>query len=246
MALDRLLLPILPALYAFEMRVPLVTFLVFLVLIFTYKAAKEHQVFSYTANYISETLQNSNSSILYGQFKLPDRIRKIILQLEETVNASDIDTLKNESVSTPFIANSSYIIEESKTNGNITKEKLELRLGDVCSCDKANCSCCLIIDIPEFSHSVCVNETYNPETVGLDLSIGVDGHYFSQEISLKNPPPFCFSVPIPGAEPTICVAFTKMDVDKDHETLTGCVDLEIELLHLRLIDIDLGCFKMPI
>ncbi|EGT32817.1 hypothetical protein CAEBREN_10016 [Caenorhabditis brenneri] len=228
------------------MRVPLVIVLLLLVLIFTYKAAKEHKIISFTATSISETLRNSNSSFLNGQFKLPDGIRKIILQLEETISESGIDTLRNESMSTLPIVNTSNIVEVTKMEGNITREKLEVPVGDACQCIEGNCACCLIIDIPEFSHSVCVNATYNPETIGLNLSIGVDGHYFSQEISLKNPPPFCFSVPIPGAEPTICVAVTHIDVDQKAEILSGCIDLEIELLHLRLINIDLECFKMPI
>lgn len=228
------------------MQVRLVVFLLFLVLIFVYKAAKEHQVISFTANYTSETLKHLNSSFLNGSFQFPDRIRKIILQLEETIGENEIDTLRNESVITPPIVNTSNIVEVTKIKGNITREKLEVPVGDACQCIEGNCACCLEINIPDFSHSVCVNATYNPESIGLNLSIGVDGHYFSQEISLKNPPPFCFSVPIPGAEPTICVAVTKINVDKQAEILSGCVDLEIELIHLRLIDIHLDCFQMPI
>ncbi|CAO4361936.1 unnamed protein product [Caenorhabditis nigoni] len=135
---------------------------------------------------------------------------------------------------------------EACANGTIIIEKLKQPLQDVCSCDNGNCSCCLFIDIPYFSHSVCVNATFDPKIVELILSIGVDDHYFSQEIPLKNPPPVCFTVPVPELEPTICVAITKIDVDPKVEILSGCINLKIEVAHLQLIQIDLQCFQMPI
>ena len=70
-----------------------------------------------------------------------------------------------------------------------------------CKCVKKNCACCAYIPLPEHEALnskqmiksslaynfilVCVNATYNSETVGLDLAIGVNGHYFTQEISRK-------------------------------------------------------------
>ncbi|PIC51989.1 hypothetical protein B9Z55_002278 [Caenorhabditis nigoni] len=93
---------------------------------------------------------------------------------------------------------------------------------------------------------ICVNATFDPKIVELILSIGVDDHYFSQEIPLKNPPPVCFTVPVPELEPTICVAITKIDVDPKVEILSGCINLKIEVAHLQLIQIDLQCFQMPI
>ncbi|CAI5438062.1 unnamed protein product [Caenorhabditis angaria] len=120
--------------------------------------------------------------------------------------------------------------------------------GNGCSCVHGNCACCVDVEIPEFRHNACVNATYNPSTVGLDLSIGIDGHYFTQEISIRNPPPVCISVPIPGAEHIagICVAFTDLDLNKEKKILSGCIDLEIELVHLRVVQVKVGCFKMPV
>ncbi|CAI2319198.1 unnamed protein product [Caenorhabditis sp. 36 PRJEB53466] len=117
-----------------------------------------------------------------------------------------------------------------------------------CECVHGNCACCLQTEFPEFKHSVCVNATYNPVSIGLDLSIGVDGHYFSEEISIRNPPPICFSLPIPGAEHIagLCAAFTDLNLDKKAKILSGCIDLEIELVHLRVLHVNIGCFKMPI
>lgn len=223
---------------------PLGFALVFVILFIVYKESEKHNVISYTFKLLSDTFdgyQVNSSSLNFSKFKLPESLRRIILQLEDDENPGNetVVIVKAED----FTKTGFKVVHSNET---VSTEKLKVALQDVCQCDRGNCACCVIVDIPEFSHSVCVNATYNPTTIGLNLSVGVDGHYFSQEISLRNPPPFCFSLPIPGAEPTVCVAFTKMDVDPKTEVLTGCVDLEIELLHLRLVTIDLGCFEMPI
>ncbi|UMM13459.1 hypothetical protein L5515_001720 [Caenorhabditis briggsae] len=200
-------------------------------LLIVYKTAQKSKVPSFTAKFISEYFQNNSSGTPLSVFQ---RVQSLF----QTPYKSSTIVIKPENLTIKSV--------ETSANGTVIIEKLKQSLLDVCSCEDGNCSCCLVIDIPDFSHSVCVNATYNPRTIGLVLSIRVDDHYFSQEISLKNPPPVCFSVPVPGLEPTICVAFTKMDVDPKAEILSGCLDLEIELLHLRLIEIDLGCFHMPI
>ncbi|CAJ0609904.1 unnamed protein product [Cylicocyclus nassatus] len=115
-----------------------------------------------------------------------------------------------------------------------------------CSCVKGNCACCTFIRIPDFHHEFCVNATYNRENVGLDLSIGIDGHYYTQEISLRNPPPICMSVPFAEDIAGICVALTDLDLSKEKRTLSGCVELEVEVVHLRVVHVRLGCFVMPI
>ncbi|VDM54095.1 unnamed protein product [Angiostrongylus costaricensis] len=118
-----------------------------------------------------------------------------------------------------------------------------------CMCVKRQCACCVSLHIPEFEHlafSVCVNATYNPQTIGLDLSIGVDGHYITQEISVRNPPPICFAIPYMHEIVGVCLAFTKLDISKAKHNLSGCVELEAEFLHMRLCRVNLGCFVMPI
>ncbi|EYC24068.1 hypothetical protein Y032_0014g2297 [Ancylostoma ceylanicum] len=115
-----------------------------------------------------------------------------------------------------------------------------------CSCVQGNCACCGSIRIPEFHHDFCVNATYNRKTIGLDLSIGIDGHYYTQEISVRNPPPICLSVPYVHDIAGICVAFKDLDVSKQKRTLSGCVELEVEVVHMRVVHVHLGCFVMPI
>ncbi|KIH65979.1 hypothetical protein ANCDUO_03692 [Ancylostoma duodenale] len=93
---------------------------------------------------------------------------------------------------------------------------------------------------------VCVNATYNRKTIGLDLSIGIDGHYYTQEISVRNPPPICLSVPYAHDIAGICVAFKDLDISKEKRTLSGCIELEVEVVHMRVVHLRLGCFVMPI
>ncbi|KAK6766046.1 hypothetical protein RB195_025763 [Necator americanus] len=115
-----------------------------------------------------------------------------------------------------------------------------------CSCVHGNCACCASVKIPDFHHDFCVNATYNRKTIGLDLSIGIDGHYYTQEISVRNPPPICISAPYAHDIAGICVAFKDLDVSKEKRTLSGCVELEIEVIHMRVVQLHLGCFVMPI
>ncbi|RCN30569.1 hypothetical protein ANCCAN_23658 [Ancylostoma caninum] len=115
-----------------------------------------------------------------------------------------------------------------------------------CSCVKGNCACCASIKIPDFHHDFCVNATYNRKTIGLDLSIGIDGHYYTQEISVRNPPPICLSVPYVHDIAGICVAFKDLDISKEKRTLSGCIELEVEVIHMRVVHLRLGCFVMPI
>ncbi|EFP12716.1 hypothetical protein CRE_29507 [Caenorhabditis remanei] len=226
------------------MRIPFAVGLVFIVLYISYKTSERYNVIGYTSKFISEKLgvsQNSgNSSSFFDlKFRLPEALRNIISELEggDAAENGTVVLLTSEDFKTTVV---------KVENGTIVKEKLKTALQDVCECYEGNCACCVIVDIPDFSHSVCVNATYNPKLFGLDLAIGFDGHYFMQDISLRNPPPFCFSLPIPGAEPEMCVAFKNMNVDQKAQVLTGCIELDIDFFHLKLTNIDLGCFKMPI
>ncbi|EFP12556.1 hypothetical protein CRE_29506 [Caenorhabditis remanei] len=209
---------------------------------------------------------NGNSSKLNGRIRLNENLEKIILRLaNEKIEQSElIENLiqKKSLISDELLVslgekNSSYMTVHTDsyrmkifTSKQIVEKEIILQKSDPngCQCAHGNCACCAGISVPEFRHSVCVNATYNPATIGLDLSIGVDGHYFSEEISIRNPPPICFSLPIPGAEHIagVCVAFTKLDLDRKAEILSGCMDFEVELIHLRVLSFHLGCFRMPI
>ncbi|PAV77339.1 hypothetical protein WR25_08417 isoform B [Diploscapter pachys] len=98
-----------------------------------------------------------------------------------------------------------------KIKGEMDKKErfLSVMAQNGCKCVKKNCACCAYIPLPEHEAlNICVNATYNSETVGLDLAIGVNGHYFTQEISLRNPPPICLGIPELEHIAGVCIAFT--------------------------------------
>ncbi|WKY16260.1 hypothetical protein Q1695_001159 [Nippostrongylus brasiliensis] len=115
-----------------------------------------------------------------------------------------------------------------------------------CSCEPRKCACCAEVDLPDFHHQICTNVTYNAQTIGLDFSLGVDGHFYSFEISLRNPPPICISLPFSEDMASMCIAFSHLDISKSKHTLSGCVELEAEVIHMRVLRLHLGCFVMPI
>uniref|UniRef100_A0A1I7X970 DUF4773 domain-containing protein n=1 Tax=Heterorhabditis bacteriophora TaxID=37862 RepID=A0A1I7X970_HETBA len=113
-----------------------------------------------------------------------------------------------------------------------------------CNCVTRNCACCESIDIPYFHHHLCANISYNARDIGIEVSLGIDGHFYTQEISARNPPPICFAIPGWHDVIGVCMAFTKLDISK--KILSGCIDIEAEVLHLRIFRVKLGCFSMPI
>ncbi|CAL2029094.1 unnamed protein product [Caenorhabditis brenneri] len=194
---------------------------------------------------------NGNSSKISGNARLSNTLEKVILKLDnDNIDQNEvIVSLASKDISYMTMHTDGYKIKISASKQMIQKDVfLQQAPSNGCQCQHGNCACCMGISVPEFRHSVCANVTYNPISIGLDLSIGVDGHYFSEEISLRNPPPICFSLPIPGAEHVagVCVAFTKLDLDKKSKILAGCMDFEVELIHLRVLSFHLGCFRMPI
>uniref|UniRef100_A0A1I7UY22 DUF4773 domain-containing protein n=1 Tax=Caenorhabditis tropicalis TaxID=1561998 RepID=A0A1I7UY22_9PELO len=252
------------------MRLFLIAFLCFVPTSLSFGFSKRQNVINFSVKGIESSNLNSikilnknwesiakfvnfygNSTKLTGNIRLSNSLEKVILKLDN----NDIDqnevlvSLKSKDISYTTVHTDSYKMKISASKQMIQKDViLHQNDSNGCECEHGNCACCVAISVPEFRHSVCVNATYNPVSIGLDLSIGVDGHYFSEEISLRNPPPICFSLPIPGAEHVagVCVAFTKLDLDKKAKILAGCMDFEVELIHLRVLSFHLGCFRMPI
>ncbi|VDM38289.1 unnamed protein product [Toxocara canis] len=97
----------------------------------------------------------------------------------------------------------------------------------MCECSLNTCACCafLAVDKIRLHNDVCVNLTYLPEDIGIKLSLSIDNRVvFSDELSVRNPPP--------------------MDFRKQH--LIGCVELDVELYHVRITRANLGCFNLPV
>lgn len=116
-----------------------------------------------------------------------------------------------------------------------------------CACELKNCACCMMFNIPKIKlHDVgCVNVTYISEDIGLRLSFSINGHiYVSKELSIRNPPPYCFTVPYLKEYASICLRLRKLDVRQKH--VDGCVDLDAELYHVHVATVHVGCFSVPI
>ncbi|TKR93502.1 hypothetical protein L596_007946 [Steinernema carpocapsae] len=116
-----------------------------------------------------------------------------------------------------------------------------------CSCVKQNCGCCEHVTIKpiHLDHNVCTNITYVSEDIGIKFSLSVDNHiYYSEELSVRNPPPVCFDVPHLRQFAALCIKFYDMQPSKTH--INGCAELEAHLYHVKLARVKLGCFTIPI
>ncbi|VDN95815.1 unnamed protein product [Brugia pahangi] len=91
----------------------------------------------------------------------------------------------------------------------------------------------------------CVNITYISEDIGVRLSFSINGYiYISREISLRNPPPYCLSLPFLKEYASICLRLRNLKLRK--RNLDGCLELDAELYHVHVATIHLGCFTIPI
>ncbi|OZC07767.1 hypothetical protein X798_05247 [Onchocerca flexuosa] len=99
-------------------------------------------------------------------------------------------------------------------------------------------------DIPMFTGG-CLNITYVAEDIGVRLSLSINGYiYVSKELSLRNPPPYCLSLPFLKEYAAICLRLRNLKFRQT--TLDGCVELEAELYHVHVATAHLGCFSIPI
>ncbi|EFO14438.1 hypothetical protein LOAG_14081 [Loa loa] len=116
-----------------------------------------------------------------------------------------------------------------------------------CQCIRKNCACCMMLNIPKISLNgyACVNITYISEDIGLRLSFSVNGYvYISREISLRNPPPYCLSLPFLKEYAAICIHLRDLKFRKTN--IDGCLELDAELYHVHVATVHLGCFSIPI
>jgi len=116
-----------------------------------------------------------------------------------------------------------------------------------CSCMTKECGCCehMVVRKIHLNDSVCVNVTYVSEDIGLRLTLAVDGYnYISKEISVRNPPPVCFSVPHLRDYASLCIKLYNVDAGRDH--FSACSEIEAHLYHVTIARQKLGCFRIPL
>eukprot|EP00795_Rhopilema_esculentum_P001339 gene1339-15738_t len=75
---------------------------------------------------------------------------------------------------------------------------------------------------------------------GLRLDVSIDGKvYYSKEVSVKNPPPICFQVPVLKSLASICLEFYNLSW---REHVGGCLRLKFKMLFVFGKSFKIGCF----
>lgn len=148
------------------------------------------------------------------------------------------------------------ITENYRLHVHVTKEMEKSFLSDNidtdminstnCQCIPKNCACCMTLNVAKIGLNdfACVNITYISEDIGVRLSFSINGYiYISREISLRNPPPYCLSLPFLKEYASICLRLRNLKLRK--RNLDGCLELDAELYHVHVATIHLGCFTIP-
>lgn len=61
--------------------------------------------------------------------------------------------------------------------------------------------------------------------------------------SARNPPPICVGIPYLEKEASICIDIYDIDYSKN---FGACIKLEARLYHVKVEDVELGCFHIPL
>eukprot|EP01092_Planopodium_desertum_P016849 TRINITY_DN958_c0_g1_i1.p1 TRINITY_DN958_c0_g1~~TRINITY_DN958_c0_g1_i1.p1 ORF type:complete len:156 (+),score=29.69 TRINITY_DN958_c0_g1_i1:15-482(+) len=116
-----------------------------------------------------------------------------------------------------------------------------------CVCVGDDCGCCALIDITDpvkIDDEACVNITYVPADIGLDLTLTLGPYVlFNDSVSLEDPD-ICAAIPYLDELASLCLKFYNMNVTDKH--VTGCVEVEVVLVEIDVADFQLGCFSFDI
>ncbi|XP_014240823.1 uncharacterized protein LOC106661745 [Cimex lectularius] len=115
-----------------------------------------------------------------------------------------------------------------------------------CQTLKDEWKCCeTSLKIEKFKLTACVDVKLLRKNMGMELSMTINNYtIIDEEISARNPPPICTHVPYIEDLVEACVKFYNMDWE--NQTLSGCLALEAKLVHLKSLDLKIGCFKFPL
>ncbi|XP_048590470.1 uncharacterized protein LOC116605524 [Nematostella vectensis] len=118
--------------------------------------------------------------------------------------------------------------------------------GGHCACHKAptpSCGCCARIKFHiwhfKIDNQACVSTSLLSSTPGLEIQVTWDGKaIFKKDITVKNPPPLCFDLPLIHAA-RACLVIDKISLEPHHHG--ACAELEIKLFHTKK-KFKIGCF----
>ncbi|KAK0414184.1 hypothetical protein QR680_007190 [Steinernema hermaphroditum] len=116
-----------------------------------------------------------------------------------------------------------------------------------CQCVAKNCGCCAHLRVRKIrlDDNACWNISYISEDIGLKLSFSINDHIsFSEELSVRNPPAYCFEVPHLREYASMCVKL--YNIRTSRVQVSGCVQLEARLYHYKIAEITVGCFAIPV
>ncbi|VDK89707.1 unnamed protein product [Onchocerca ochengi] len=68
--------------------------------------------------------------------------------------------------------------------------------------------------------------------------------YVERRILVRNPPPYCLSLPFLKEYAAICLRIRNLTFRQT--TVDGCLELDAELYHVHVATAHLGCFSIPI
>ncbi|XP_021370836.1 uncharacterized protein LOC110461620 [Mizuhopecten yessoensis] len=188
----------------------------------------------------AEDLSNLKSTLKEVEKKLPTDLQHLAWILQDStsdlhVNLKDVDVKLR-----PILKG----LGKELFKGSKFK-----RSSGTCDCAEYKCSCCVHLEIDEIKldSTVCVAVAYLPKDIGVEFKLTVDGKtLIDMQISVTNPPPVCIGIPELEKEASICIMFSNLKVDTANKKFSGCVSLEARLISIKVVEVPLGCFNMPI
>jgi len=114
-----------------------------------------------------------------------------------------------------------------------------------CECLEYSCKCCahVSVDRIKLNDTVCTNLKYLVKDVGIEVTLVINGViYYNQTVSVRNPPPACFSAPFLEKEASLCLKF--YDINWTNTSMSGCVNLVAYLLNVKIQELKIGCFHL--
>ncbi|KDR09871.1 hypothetical protein L798_15567 [Zootermopsis nevadensis] len=114
-----------------------------------------------------------------------------------------------------------------------------------CSCGGDNCGCCATLSVPPlyFNQQGCVQLTYVPAELGVDLDVLLNGNnLYHTSLSARNPPPFCVGTGVPLLN--LCIRLYNIRVQNNNVHV--CINLELQFANRPLIVVSFDCVRVGV
>ncbi|XP_069688532.1 uncharacterized protein [Periplaneta americana] len=136
---------------------------------------------------------------------------------------------------------STELRRRTQNNAVLKQQTQFLRLP--CTCGSSNCGCCATLSVPplSFNQRGCVQLTYVPEDVGVDVDVLLNGNnLYHTSLSARNPPPFCVGTGVPLLN--LCVRL--YDIRVQNRNVRVCVNMELQFAGRPLVVISFDCVRV--